>query len=170
MNVLDDRLSVLPNSVCFYLSQITWDLPESLTTDDHTVLSALITHPRYDHDYATPYNGRPQGVHGPYRLEAITTDGFHRCTAAHTLDVLQAWSRELTYPYWSWNTWLACNEPITAWAWPTLSTATTIYQLSVPRQDNEHPWGWVVGFGGFHEFVAVDRTHNRVTLLTATDD
>ncbi|CAN5315237.1 hypothetical protein BH09ACT8_BH09ACT8_66580 [soil metagenome] len=171
MNILDDRLSVLPNSTCFYLSQITWQLPASLAAaDDRTVLAALITEPRYDHDYATPYNGRPQDVHGPFRLDVITPDDFHRCTGVHALDILQSWSRELTYPYWSRDTWLACNEPISAWAWPTLASAETLYQLAVPRQGNEHSWGWVVGFGGFHEFVAIDRTHCRVTLLNATDD
>jgi hypothetical protein len=38
------------------------------------------------------------------------------------------------------------------------------------RATAEHEWGWVVGQGGFHEFVAIDRPAERLRLIVASDD
>jgi hypothetical protein len=45
-----------------------------------------------------------------------------------------------------------------------------LYRLADLRATAEHDWGWVVGHGGFHEFVAIDHTASTLTLIVASDD
>ena len=109
------------------------------------------------------------GVHGPYRLDVLDVDGFQRCSAAAALQILHDW------PTTDLNAQFAegmsvCQEIIAAWVGPLLIGADEIYRLTVPREGNEHDSGWVVGFGGFHEFIAIDRSHNALTVIIATDD
>jgi hypothetical protein len=37
------------------------------------------------------------------------------------------------------------------------------------RDEAEHEWGWVIGQGGFREFVLVDRD-GGISLVVASDD
>jgi hypothetical protein len=81
---------------------------------------------------------------------------------------------------WRWpatnlNAWvgaelLLSRELVMAWTSPILTGADEIYRLSVPREGNEHSYGWVVGLNGFHEFIAAHRKHGVATVIIASDD
>jgi hypothetical protein len=51
-----------------------------------------------------------------------------------------------------------------------LLSCDAVYRLADLRETAEHDWGWVVGTSGFHEFLAVDRTTERLRLIVASDD
>jgi hypothetical protein len=53
---------------------------------------------------------------------------------------------------------------------PLIVGADEIHRLTVPRDGNEHDCGWIVGTGGFHEFIAIDRAAKVLTVIIATDD
>lgn len=56
------------------------------------------------------------------------------------------------------------------YVFPPIRTANNIYQLADLRATAEHDWGYVVGFSGFHEFVAINGDTGRVALIVASDD
>ena len=62
------------------------------------------------------------------------------------------------------------REILGAWVAPILARATAVYRLMVPREGNEHDWGWAVDVHGFHEYVAINRSELSVTLIIASDD
>jgi hypothetical protein len=51
-----------------------------------------------------------------------------------------------------------------------LLSCDAVYRLADLREAAEHDWVWVVGTSGFHEFLAVDRTTERLRLIVASDD
>ncbi|WP_142282785.1 hypothetical protein [Mycobacterium aquaticum] len=136
-------------------------------SDSH-LIEAVLEHPRWRDDCMSPWTG-PCEVHGPYRLETVTVEGFRRCTAAEAWEVLINWPATDLNP-WVRESLLLSREIVGAWVGPLVASADEIYQLAVPREGNEHGAGWVVGARGFHEFIAIDRQHGRLTVIIATDD
>ena len=45
-----------------------------------------------------------------------------------------------------------------------------LYQLPDLGEASEHDWGWVVGVGGFIEYVAIAEDGASMNLLVASDD
>jgi hypothetical protein len=138
--------------------------------DDRGCLEAVITHPRYrDHCAGAFADQGRHDLHGPYRIDAISVDRFVSSTPTDALQVLEWWPATNLYPQHA-DALLLSREIVAAWVAPILVHANGIYRLAVQRQGNEHDWGWVVGTHGFHEYVAIDRTAKRVTLIIASDD
>ncbi|QRY45417.1 hypothetical protein JVX93_00340 [Mycolicibacterium boenickei] len=133
------------------------------------LIGSLLAHPRYRHDCISPWSGATEPVHGPYRLEALKPDGFQRCSRAHAVASLWSWPATNPNP-WGSSEFLLSRELVMAWTAPIMTAADEIYRLSVPREGNEHSYGWVIGLNGFHEFVAICRERATVTAIIASDD
>ncbi|MCV7203750.1 hypothetical protein B7435_03380 [Mycolicibacterium peregrinum] len=146
---------------------LTFAIPVAVSGTD--LIDSVLTHPRYHHDCASPWTGKPDSVHGPYRLDSLNADGFQRCSHADAVATLWSWPATNLNP-WVSAEFLLSRELVMAWTAPILSTADEIYRLSVPREGNEHSYGWVVGLSGFHEFIAVCRPRGSATVIIATDD
>ena len=130
-------------------------------------LAALIENPWYDDDYASPSGALPTpspGVHGPYRLDAITPHSFEEVSTR------------------------ACSAAVTAWAdqlgpLPTafaaryshilqslLLDSRLVYRLRDLGPAALHGRNDHLGALGFLEFVIASKSSNKVTLLVASDD
>jgi hypothetical protein len=132
------------------------------------LISWLLAHPRYQDGCWSRWTA-PEGIHGPYRLEALSVQGFEPCSAAAAVHILNDWPASNLCP-WVSSEMLLSQEIVAAWVSPLLIRADEIYRLTVPREGNEHDAGWVVGFGGFHEFIAIDRRNAELTLIIGSDD
>ncbi|WP_458318200.1 hypothetical protein [Mycolicibacterium brisbanense] len=132
------------------------------------LIAAVLEHPRWRDDCMSPWTG-PCDVHGPYRLETIGVEGFQRCTVATAWDILVNWPATDLNP-WVSESLLLSREILGAWVAPLLVSADELFQLAVPREGNEHEFGWVVGQRGFHEFIAIDHARSTLTVIIATDD
>lgn len=138
--------------------------------DDRDLLASVITHRRYRDHCAGAFAAQDHhDLHGPYRIECITVGGFAQSSAADALQILYAWPGTDLAPQHAGSMVLS-QEIIGAWVAPILAHADAIYQLALPRQGNEHDWGWVVGGSGFHEYMAIDRADRAITLIIASDD
>ncbi|MFV8050334.1 hypothetical protein [Mycobacterium sp. 48b] len=146
---------------------LTFAIPATISGTD--LINGVLAHPRYGHDCASPWTGKPDPVHGPYRMDALTPAGFRRCSFAEAVATLWRWPATNLNP-WVGTELLLSRELVMAWTSPTLTGADEIYRLSVPREGNEHSYGWVVGLNGFHEFIAAHRKHGVATVIIASDD
>jgi hypothetical protein len=134
------------------------------------LIEAVLSHPRYDDMFISRWAAPCGDVHGPYRLETLTVQGFRPCSAAAALEALMKWPATNLSPWVSKELMLS-QEIVAAWASPLIIGADEIYRLSVPREGNEHDCGWISGFAaGFHEFIAIDRSNAILTVIVATDD
>lgn len=149
---------------------LTFTIPSTAPSASAELIGGVLAHPRYRHDHIsrwTPANQEP--VHGPYRLEALKADGFQRCSRATAVDILWSWPMTNLNP-WVSAGFLLSRELVMAWTSPILNDADEIYRLSVPRDGNEHSYGWVIGLNGYHEFLAVSRRRATATVIIASDD
>ncbi|MEV0674008.1 hypothetical protein [Mycobacterium sp. NPDC050441] len=162
----DTRVRMAPGmySWCILL---TFTIPATAPADE--LIGNVLAHPRYGHDCISPWTGVPDAVHGPYRLDSLKADVFQRCSPADAVASLWSW------PATNLNAWvstelLLSRELVMAWTSPILTSADEIYRLTLPREGNEHDYGWVVGLSGFHEFLAVCRERGVATVIIASDD
>jgi hypothetical protein len=110
-------------------------------------------------------------VHGPYRLETLTVEGFQRCTASQALQVLHDWMADPDVNPTFITEMLESQEIVAAWTSPLILGADEIFRLAVPRAGNEHDCGWISGMAfGFHELITIDRRNNVLRVIVATDD
>ncbi len=135
------------------------------------LIDAVLRHPRYHDMFISPWTGPAKGVHGPYRLETLTVEGFRPCSASEALQVLHDWMADPEVD----ATFIAeireSHEIVAAWTSPLVIGADEIYRLVVPREGNEHECGWISGMGfGFHELITIDRRTNVLHVIVATDD
>jgi len=135
--------------------------------DDTAVLTELLASRWYDHSYAEPRREHPGprfGLHGPYLLERISPSTFTPAGADEARARVRAWATQ----------WDELPAPFTRRLDDLLGVAlpddATLYELPDIRAAAEHEWGGVVGFDGFHEFVAISAQRDGVTLLVASDD
>jgi len=135
------------------------------------LIEAMLQQPRYHDMFITTWTGPQEGVHGPYRLEALTVQGFRACSAAEALHVLHDWPTAPDINPLRIPEMLLSHEIARAWLSPLILGADELYRLVVPREGNEHACGWISGFGfGFHEFIAINRRDNVLVAIIATDD
>jgi hypothetical protein len=132
--------------------------------DDRDVLAALIADRQYRDHYAgqNPVEQSQDDLHGPYWVRAITPETFETSSRAEAEQTIQAWAED--YEPQASSTQDRRRNTV----YPLLSGA--IYRLPNLRDQAQHEWGWVVGQGGLHEFVAVDRDRQTLALLVASDD
>ncbi|WP_135457108.1 hypothetical protein [Mycobacterium sp. DL99] len=167
LELVDDITVHMAPGMYSWCTLLTFAIPATGSGTD--VINSVLAHPRYGDDCASPWTGKPDPVHGPYRLESLNSDGFQRCSRAEAVASLWSWPAANLSP-WVSSEFLLSRELVMAWTSPILSTADEIYRLSVPREGNEHSYGWVVGLNGFHEFVAVCRQRAAATVIIASDD
>lgn len=141
-------------------------------TDDRTVLAELLAADGYGHDYASPFGGRntdgPVPVHGRWTLASITPTSFEPADPDRAGDVLRTWA---TVQNWTDPEFTLTSETRSELdrVIGTLRRGTLL-RLVHPGDEHEHGYGWVTGDMGFHEYVVIDRPHDRVSVVVASDD
>jgi hypothetical protein len=140
--------------------------------DDGLVLGGLIASRGYVHDYASPFNAEAPlsepALHGRWYRHRIEAEMFEPWSASDAEAVIQDWAenQEWTEP--------GCRQPpeVHARLAPVynLLRAGSVYKLRDPGENAEHEYGWVTGNLGFHEFVIIDRTAERLHVIVASDD
>jgi hypothetical protein len=132
--------------------------------DDRSLLAALIGDRQYCDHYAgqDPAEQDQHDLHGPYWLRAIKPESFQASSREEAEQTIQTWADD--------------PEPQSAHTQARLRGTVypllngKIYRLPDMRDHAAHEWGWVVGSGGFHEFVVINRDHRTVALVVASDD
>ena len=132
--------------------------------EDRRLLELLTRHVRYRNSYAGTGDKDMEIIHGPYWLQAITTESFTRVDAADAEALLRTWSQ-----YYAPLPETVRSQMETE-LYARLHAATSIYQLADLRAAAEHDWGQFVGKAGFHEFVLIDRSAQSLALVVASDD
>jgi hypothetical protein len=132
--------------------------------DDHAALNLLLQHVRYRDSYASSVFKDSMNLHGPYRLDTITTDSFTLSDGASAETTIRTWAEQLT-PVPD----AACDE-LQRELYPRIRNASRCYRLADPGKDALHDWGDVVGKTGFNEFVLIDRDGGSLALVVASDD
>ncbi|PTH89062.1 hypothetical protein C9J60_09650 [Streptomyces sp. A244] len=130
--------------------------------DDRGVLAALIEHEQFRDDYAGG-GVLPDGPrHGPYWLRSITPDLYEPMSQEKAVQILREWVDPL------WDVPTALEADLQREVFARLAAAGGIYCLSDLGDEAIHDWGRV--HDHFHEFVLIDRSAGRVTLIVAADD
>jgi hypothetical protein len=142
---------------------VVFRLPDE-PTDDREALSLLLRHVRYRDSYASSVFEDAVNIHGPYWLEAITTDSFARSDSASAETTLHTWAEQVVP--------VPDNEHDEAERelYSYVRAATSCYRLAV-GPEALHDWGDVVGsLTGFHEFVLINHRTGTLALVVASDD
>ncbi|GCD32414.1 hypothetical protein OEIGOIKO_00127 [Streptomyces chrestomyceticus JCM 4735] len=132
------------------------------SVDDRGLLTALIGHEQFRDDYAGG-GVLPEGLrHGPYWLRLITPDLYEPISQEKAAQILREW----VDPLWEVSTELEADLQREFFA--RLAAADGIFYLSELGDEAVHDWGRV--HDCFHEFVLIDRSAGRITLIVAADD
>jgi hypothetical protein len=131
------------------------------------ILSAVISNPWYDDDYASPSGALPvpsRGLHGPYVLDRVSVGSFMKVSTRACFDAIEAWAGQLgPLPSAFTAKWEGLVSGL-------LSHASAVYRLPSLGPTAEHEWGTHLGAMGFHEFIIVSARSSSVALLVASDD
>ncbi|MEV6325676.1 hypothetical protein AB0M45_31595 [Nocardia sp. NPDC051787] len=134
--------------------------PESV--GDRELLAALIGHEQFRDDYAGG-GVLPEGLrHGPYWLRLVTPDVYEAISREKSAEILRDWMdlfEEMP---------AELEADLHREVFNRLTAADHIYYLSGLGDEAIHDWGRVHEY--FHEFVLIDRSAGRITLLVAADD
>lgn len=129
---------------------------------DAGLLAALVRHEQFRDDYAGGGVVREGLRHGPYWVKAVTPDAYVAVGRQESDHILRTWANQ-------------CEEvpadlaaDLRREVFDRLAAADRIYCLSELGDGAIHDWGGV--HGDFHEFVLIDRSAERITLLVAADD
>jgi hypothetical protein len=130
--------------------------------DDRGLLAALIGHEQFRDDYAGG-GVLPEGLrHGPYWLRLITPDLYESISHEKAVQILREWVDPL------WDVPAELKADLQRDVFARLAAADGIYCLSELDDEAVHDWGRVHDY--FHEFVLIDRSAGRITLIVAADD
>ena len=134
-------------------------------SSDEALLTALIAHRQYRDHYAggDPEDQAQDDLHGPYWLAAITPTSFSPTDIRAATHEIQAWADDYRVQGDE------SQERLASQVFPFLA-GEQIYRLEDLRETAQHEWGWVVGNAGFYEYVVIDRSNSRLSLLVASDD
>lgn len=128
-------------------------------------VDALLAEPEYRDHYCSPENDSAGGpLHGPYWADKIKPNDFQPVSRAECASILRRWREQ-----WCGDEPDADADAVVDRALTLIGAATDRRYLRDLRAEAEHDWGWVVGFGGFHEFLLV-LPDGEVDLLVASDD
>ncbi|MEU3938014.1 hypothetical protein AB0E85_39255 [Streptomyces sp. NPDC029044] len=129
---------------------------------DRGLLAALIEHEQFRDDYAGG-GVLPDGLrHGPYWQRLIIPDLYESISQEKAVRILREWMD----PPWDVPPELEADLQREVFA--RLASADGIHHLSEPGDEAIHDWGRV--HDCFHEFVLIDRSAGRITLIVAADD
>ncbi|MFG2951315.1 hypothetical protein [Streptomyces adustus] len=132
------------------------------SVDDRGLLAALIRHEQFRDDYAGG-GVLPDGPrHGPYWLWLITPDLYESISQEKAVQILREWADPL------WDVPSELEADLQREVFAGLAAADGIYYLSELGDEAIHDWGRV--HDCFREFVLIDRSAGRITLIVAADD
>lgn len=135
-------------------------LAESVEAQE--LLAALIGHDQFRDDYAGG-GVLPEGSrHGPYWLRLVTPDVYEAVSQEKSARILWGWANKLG------DMPARLEAELQQEVFDRLAAAEHIYYLSGLGDEAIHDWGRV--HEDFHDFVLIDRSAGRVTLLVAADD
>lgn len=146
-----------------------WVSLKSFSIDDGAgdvdLIRDLLTTRAYNDSYTSgPPDSQRVGVHGPFRLESLDPRAFAPVTAAEVAAVLTEWAADAGVRMDS------AGSELQSRVYDVLARADSIYAFPSLDESARHPGGWIVGQGGFHEYVVIDRARSRLTLVVASDD
>ncbi len=127
------------------------------------VLLALLEHPSYRDDYASPDGETDAPIHGPYRVETISTDAFNAVTVDEALAELKTW---LDMYGTVASDQIEGDFPAVV---RVIESGQSWFRLRDLGKQALHEWGWVVGMQGFHEFIVIG-PGEYVRVVVASDD
>lgn len=141
--------------------------------DDDELLSALLEQPGADdaypfYDPSRPVRAHDDGVHGPYRLAAVTSDTFLRLDSRAARDRLVRWVE-------AYEPTVARSPEFTSLAVDAFGEGSAAYALpsfdDMPEIDRDELWSTVLGNEtGYEEIVTISPTRDKLTLIVASDD
>ncbi|MEU1692817.1 hypothetical protein [Streptomyces hirsutus] len=132
------------------------------SADDGKLLAALIGHEQFRDDYAGG-GVLPEGPrHGPYWLRLVTPDAYETVGREKSTHILREWANQFG------DVPSELEADLRQEAFDRLAAADHISYLSGLGEEAIHDWGRV--HDCFHEFVLIDRSAGRITLLVAADD
>ncbi|MYS09257.1 hypothetical protein GTW71_23100 [Streptomyces sp. SID6041] len=126
------------------------------------LLAALIGHEQFRDDYAGGGVVSAGSRHGPYWLRLVTPDIYEAVSRERSAYVLRGWVNQFG------DVSAALDAVLQQEVFDRLAAADRIYYLSRLGDKAIHDWGRV--HEHFHEFVLIDRSAGRITLLVAADD
>jgi hypothetical protein len=126
------------------------------------MLEALLEHPAYRDDFASPEGETELPIHGPYRLDAVTADAFAPISLADAEGILTTWLHDTGVRPEDF-------DPKLMHVFERIRAADIRFYLGDLGEASQHDWGWVVGMTGFHEFVLVG-PGEQVNMIVASDD
>jgi hypothetical protein len=138
--------------------------PKAATPD---LLRALLAESTYQDDYVGSGPGAP--AHGPYRLECLSAESFAPVSPEEARSVIQDWAVELA----DWANDAPVSEKLQTRLDRqvySLFDGAEVLRLPEPGPKETHDFAWILGIHGYHEFLAIDRTSRRLTVVVATDD
>lgn len=126
------------------------------------LLTALIGHEQFRDDYAGG-GVQPEGRrHGPYWLRLVTPDVYGAVSREKSAHILWEWAKQYG------DVPADLKADLKQEVFDLLPAADHIYHLDGLGDEAVHDWGRV--HQHFHEFVLIDRSAGRITLLVAADD
>ncbi|MER6441932.1 hypothetical protein ABT275_37195 [Streptomyces sp. NPDC001185] len=132
------------------------------SVNDRGLLAALIDHEQFQDDYAGG-GVLSEGLrHGPYWLRLITPDLYEPISQGKVVQILREWVDPLG------DLPAGLEADLQREVFARLASADGIYYLSGLGDEAIHDWGRVHDY--FHEFVLIDRSAGRITLIVAADD
>jgi hypothetical protein len=126
------------------------------------LLVALIGHEQFRDDYAGGGVQADGSRHGPYWLRLVTPDAYEAVSREKSAHVLREWTNQFG------DVPAELEAELRHEVFDRLAAADDIHYLSGLGDEALHDWGQV--HEDFLEFVLVDRSAGRITLLVAADD
>lgn len=166
LTFLDHRTVHLDSGTFFWVSIKSFQIDGNAS--DETLLADLIAHLQYRDTYAAPASESlvEASIHGKFRLGCISVDSFVPYTHEEVQDDLEQWTHPVEHNnYPDFDTVGLLKSAVL----PLLANCV-LYKLANMSNETWHEWGWVVGHGGFHEYVAIDRRVSTLLLIVASDD
>ncbi|WP_326658992.1 hypothetical protein [Streptomyces sp. NBC_00385] len=126
------------------------------------LLAALIGHEQFRNDYAGGGVLTDGTRHGPYWLELVTPDAYEAVSRKECAHTLWGWANQFG------DVPSKLNADLQQEVFDRLAAADHVHYLNGLGDGAVHDWGGV--HEDFHEFVLVDRSAGRISLVVAADD
>jgi hypothetical protein len=126
------------------------------------ILVALIGHEQFRNDYAGGGVLTEGSRHGPYWLRLVTPDVYEAVSREKSAHILSGWANQFE------DVPVKLEADLRQEVFDRLAAADHIYYLNGLGDEAIHDWGRV--HEDFHEFVLIDRSAGRISLLVAADD
>jgi hypothetical protein len=126
------------------------------------LLAALVGHEQFRDDYAGGGVLAEGSRHGPYWVWLVTPDAYEAVSREKSAHVLWGWVNQFG------DVPAKLEANLREEVFDRLSQADHICYLKGLGDEAIHDWGRVHEY--FHEFVLIDRSAGRITLLVAADD